>query len=239
MPKAHVLNKYQKVQHRIDADQVAGTYTGYLLKYDWSGQVVVEANKLSVTIEKNNDSLLGSWNEDDSLTIPIHAKLSSNAIVFTEMQYSKTNHYSAFKPEKIVFKQAYLLLDKIGDSIYLSGNIQEYIPHRNEPSKPLYLALVRTKIGSSNNKVAKITPLRAYPNPFGSTVNIDFELKESCNVVTKILTLDGKVVYSNPAGVLAAGSYSLPIQTQQVAAGYYILALHFGNKVTTTKIIKL
>jgi len=117
-----------------------------------------------------------------------------------------------------------------------------------EPAKPMYLALVRTAASTSTDKI-NITnedgslivnnTLRAYPNPFGAVINIDFELKEAVNVVTSIVTIDGKPVYSNAAGVLPAGSYTLPIQTQQIAAGYYILKLQYGNKVRTAKVVKL
>ena len=82
-------------------------------------------------------------------------------------------------------------------------------------------------------------PLRAYPNPFGGTITVDFELNETCTVSTQLLTMDGKVVYNNPAGTLTAGSYTLPLQTQQIAAGYYTLVLHYGNKIRTAKVVKL
>jgi hypothetical protein len=73
--------------------------------------------------------------------------------------------------------------------------------------------LVRTTASTSADKI-NITnedgslivnnTLRAYPNPFGAVINIDFELKEAVNVVTSIVTIDGKPVYSNAAGVLPA-----------------------------------
>ena len=238
MPKTKTVNKYHKIENRVDVNEVAGTYTGYLLKYDWSGQHTIEANKLTVTLEYDKDSLTGIWKEDDSLMVPLHAKLNPKALVFRQMRYSKKNHYSPTLPELAILKQANLQLDKIGDSVYLSGNIEQFIPSRNEPSKPLYIALIRT-IASNKEILVKETPLRAYPNPFGSNITIDFELKETCKVTTQLLTMDGKVVYTNPAGTLTAGSYTLPIQTQQIAAGYYTLALRYGNKLRTTKVIKL
>ena len=230
-----VANQYQKVENRVEGNEVAGTYTGYLLKYDWSGVHPIEANKLTVTLAYDKDSLTGIWNEDDSLSVPIHASLASNAIAFNQMKYSKTNHYS-LKRELTVFKNATLQLDKIGDSVYLSGNIQQFIPNRNEPSKPLYLALVRTKL--DNSKLVSQELLKAYPNPFNNIINIDFELKETCTVSTQIVTLEGKVIYSNLAGTLAAGSYTLPIQTQQIAAGNYLLMLKYGKNIKTTKVLK-
>ena len=84
----------------------------------------------------------------------------------------------------------------------------------------------------------RIVSLNAYPNTFSSNLTIDFELNETCKVSTQLITLDGKVVYDNPAGTLTAGSYTLPIQTQQIAAGYYTLELKYGNKVRASKVVK-
>ncbi len=241
MPQTTTVNKYVKVEHSVNGSEVGGTYTGYLLKYDWSGQNVIEANKLTVTLNCNKDTINGIWAEDDSLSIPVHALLAQRGLLFKQMQYSKTNHYSQDKVELAVFKQANLQLDKIGDSVYLSGNINQFIPSRNEPAKPLFLALVRTKAatGSNANNYVAEQPLRTYPNPFGNTITLDFKLEKTCNVSTQLLTMDGKVVYNNPAGTLTAGSYTLPILTQQVAAGYYTLVLHYGNKIRTAKVVKL
>ena len=95
------------------------------------------------------------------------------------------------------------------------------------------------KLANEDGTTFTQSALRAYPNPFGNTITIDFELKVSCIVTSQLLTMDGKVVYNNPAGKLDIGSYSLPIQTQQVAAGYYTLVVRCGNKIRTAKVIKL
>ena len=84
-----------------------------------------------------------------------------------------------------------------------------------------------------------IDSMNANPNPFSANLSIDFELNETCKVSTQLITLDGKVVYDNPAGTLTAGSCTLPIQTQQIAVGYYTLVLKYGIKVRTSKVVKL
>jgi len=70
-------------------------------------------------------------------------------------------------------------------------------------------------------------------------ITVDFDLTEAAPVTTQITTLQGKVVYSNAAGVLAAGHYTLPIQTQQISAGYYVVMIKYGKQVKSTKIVKL
>ena len=210
---------------------------------------MIEANKLNITLNYTKDSLKGIWIEDDSITLPIQALLTPDALVFNQMQYSKPNHYSYTKPELTFFKKAHLqLTHSDNEAVYLSGNIEQFTPRLNEPERPLYLVLVRTKASTAKGNIAlanedgsliSATPLRVYPNPFGGTITVDFELDKACNVTTQLLTLDGKVVYNNPAGTLAPGSYTLPLQTQKVASGYYTLVLHYGNKIRTAKVVKL
>lgn len=142
--KNKVSNLRQKVKNQIPQENLAGIYNGYLLKYDWSGQHVVEANKLNISLNCNHDSVTGVWIEDDILTLPIKALLTSGTLVFSEMQYSKTSHYSTGQPELYIFEKAHVQLSRSKDGVYLSGTIQQFIPCRNEPAKPLFIALKRT-----------------------------------------------------------------------------------------------
>ena len=248
MPLGNAVNQYHKVEHQIPAGSIIGIYNGFLLKYDWSGKKVVEVSSLKVELKVENDSLKGTWTEADSLIVPIKAHLTPKAMVFEKMQYSKSSHYD-LSPDLLVFNNANLQLTKTTDgTVYLSGNLQQYSPRRKEPSKPLYVALTRTVASVSNQNIDILNEdgstisskgLIAYPNPFGSTITLNFELKEQCKVTTQLVTLDGKVVYTNSAGILTAGYYTLPIQTQEVASGYYTLVLHCGNKIRSTKVVKL
>jgi len=249
MPQKQAVNTYQKIKNTIPVAAVAGIYKGYLLKYDWSGSHVVEATPMEVQIRYENDSIKGLWQEGDSLSIPLNAKLTTEAMMFDKMQYSKINHYSDGKPELAIFQQAKLQLTQAKGQVYIGGNIQQFIPSRNEPAKPQFLALVRTaatvtdtsqqiRITHADGTAITTYALRAYPNPFASIINLDFTLTTASVVSTQLLTLEGKVVCQNQAGKLQAGSYTLPIQTQQLAAGTYLLVLTTGNHKTTTKVLK-
>ncbi len=249
MPKTNnVINQYQKVQQQVAVSDVAGTYQGYLLKYDWSGQYVIEANKLYVTLDVDNDTIKGSWLEDDNIAVPIRAFATNDGIVFDKVSYSKTNHYFPVTPESLEFEKALLKIIKTDTGVYLAGNIKQHRVKVNEPAKPLYLALTRTNSSKENSilhllnddgTLISSSPIRAYPNPFGNSLTIDFNLKESSSVTTQLLTLDGKVVYSCPTTTLTGGDYTLPINVGQVPSGYYIVKLRCGNTVRTAKVVKL
>jgi hypothetical protein len=108
-----------------------------------------------------------------------------------------------------------------------------FSPERKEPSKPLFAALSRKA------PVILKMVVKAYPNPFSSVLNVDFNLLQTATVEVQLISLNGTVVYSNPAGVLEAGWYSLPVQTGHIAAGTYLLKLKYGTGVTIEKIMKL
>jgi hypothetical protein len=244
---SHPLNQYAKVENSVPASNVTGTYKGYLLRYDWSGQHVVQTNQLRLVLHYTNDSLKGIWTEDDSVNIPLAGGLTSQALVFTGMKYRKLSHYNAVIPELLTFQNASLQLVRDKDSLYLTGNLQMFSPERNEPGKPMYVALVRTAMDSSSGTIGlsdtdssslTLGSFAAYPNPFTSTVTVGFTLKTSVRVATQLYTVDGRMVYSNAAGVLGEGSYTLPVQPGALAPGVYVLRFQYGNNIRTVKLVK-
>ena len=238
------IGKYTKVIHSIPANEIDGVYSGYLIRYDWSGQHPVQSSKLNLSLSYTNGALCGQWVEDDTITVALKATLTSNAIVFKNTQYSITDHYSPSKPIVYNFENARLQYAVKGDSVFLAGNLQMFSPDRKEPQKPLYVALIRSKETDSSagqiNFADSITysMLQAYPNPFNDIVTIAFELKETCQVHTQLLALNGNVLYNNAATTLTAGSYTLPLQFKQLPSGMYILKLQYGKQVSTAKVIK-
>ncbi len=243
------INQYSTIPHSLPVNEINGQYQGYLLKYDYSGKNIVQASSLSVRLNcEGNNVITGQWTESDSLILPIKAFLNSNGIAFSNMQYSKTDHYSLTKAVAYNFDKASLQISRLGDSVILTGNILQYSPDTKEPEKPLQAILL--KIGSINgNGTIEFTDkngetlqsqerLTVYPNPFSSNgFNVQLTLPQGCKVYTQLLTLDGRVVYTQPAAMLAKGGYVLPLQPK-VAAGTYLVRLVYGAKTKTATIIK-
>jgi hypothetical protein len=244
---ANPMNKYQRVERSISAGIITGTYTGYLIKYDWSGQNVIGVSPLVLEIAGQNGTIYGIWSEGDSLRVPLAARITSNSIIFLHTTYSRTDHYSPDKPIPYTFEDANLQWVQKEDTVFLAGNIQLFSPLRNEPHKPLSIALTKVGKGTSDELIQftrldgssiRSEQLLAYPNPFKNVVTVDFELKEKCEVATQLIAMDGNVVYTNKAGRLDAGYYTLPLLPNQVAAGVYLLVLRYGNKTKTVKLVK-
>jgi hypothetical protein len=243
-------NKYIKIDNSAAASDIEGNYEGYIMKYDWAGQQIISASRLKVKLIYQYDSLKGEWIEDDTLKMNLQAILTPINLVFKNMNYAKIGHYNKVRPEALKLEKASLSFIKSKDTLFLVGNVQMFATERLEPAKPITIALRRTSttppdstkrikfINEDGSSLAN-KPLSIYPNPFTEVININFEIKQPCKVYTQLFTLSGKIVYSNIAGILEAGSYKLPLQPTQIAAGTYILKLQCGNSTQAVKIIKL
>lgn len=240
------FNQYQPIPHSMPANDVAGTYKGFLVRYDWSGRYIVQSATLNVTLNYDNGRLTGLWEETGSNSITLNAQLTSRALLFADMQYTHADHYDAASPRHYNFENASLQLVKKGDSAYLYGNVSQFSPDTREPEKPIYIALVRTVDPKKSNPASSILlsdlnitagKLQAYPNPFDNYFTVDFDLKESCRVQTLLYAQDGKLVYSGPAAQLEAGAYRLPVKAN-LPPGSYIVKLVYGKNMRTAVMIK-
>jgi hypothetical protein len=248
-PTANPINQYTKIATGLSADELEGSYDGYLIKYDWSGNHIIDVSSLSLQIKYENGKIIGVWLENDSsLNIPLTGLLTKKGLIFKDMKYLKADHYSVGKKLPYNFQNTSLQLIKQKNTFYLSGNLTLYSPLTKEPEKPLFIALIRTRKGNNNAEISFVNDdgsvikskdnLTAYPNPFTNIINVEFELIKKDRVFTQLLTLDGKVLLTTPSTVLNPGKYLLPLQPN-VAAGAYMVRLIKGNKVESIKLIKI
>ena len=243
------LNEFTLVAPHIPSRAlIDGTYNGYVLRYDWSGKYLISSKAIELSFrqpeasDRGPDAIKGTWQEKGETAVPLLAKLSSDSVIFQQTQYKTRDHYSWDKAITYDFKSANLNLSQIGDSVYLSGNIDMFSPERNEPSKPIYLALVRSSAISSSltdslNKVingknradssgiAKIKDARLYPNPFRTSFTVEFILTAKAKVAVQMLNMSGVVVYKKQAELLQKGKYNINISPGRVASGMYIIRL--------------
>ncbi|MCB9297750.1 MAG: T9SS type A sorting domain-containing protein [Lewinellaceae bacterium] len=90
--------------------------------------------------------------------------------------------------------------------------------------------------------LAEATPqLEASPNPFSEQASIRFYLPKAGPALLEIFNLSGQRVWAHDAGQLDAGSYEqlwdgTTGTGQPLASGIYIIRLHLGEKVLTSKL---
>lgn len=238
IPETYSLNHFTKMPPSQPLSKILnGNYKGWLIQYDWSGMHVVNCNKLQVGISLNDTKVTGNWTEPSGDTVAINGHVEGDSIVFSDMLTKRKDHYSLNKPITYKYKDARLNVVQSVDSVYVSGSIGMFSDERNEPSKPMYIALSREleKVLDTAMKVENIY-LKSYPNPFINDLTIEFELPKTESVLVQLVTTDGFVVYNNYGGLLSAGHYKLPMQISSLVSGLYMLKVIHDNQITIIKV---
>lgn len=252
LPQAKVLNEFTPVSPHIpSASLVYGHYTGLVASYDWSGRYLISCSPVEISFQHGaKDSagaIRGTWQTGGGAPVQLSAVLSGDSVLFKNTSYRIRDHYSWNKDITYDFNAANLSLVRQGDSVYLSGNISMFSPGRNEPSKPMYIALVRSEElsaalkdsinaaavkgddGKGNSALAVIKDARVYPNPFSSDFTTEFSLTESAGVSLQLLSMNGAVVYRKPEQLLQKGKYAIVVSPGRISGGMYIIRIISGD----------
>lgn len=251
--KKYSNKPWQPVEHRMDLSLLPGTYAGSIIRYDFSGQHVLEQSPFRLQLEEGKGRLSGWWLESDSLSIPLEAELTSTAVVFNNAAFRRGDHYSPSRAHWQL-QDASLFPLQLGDSVFLTGNVRLYSMDRKEPSAPIYIALTRAieknaadtassrstqETGTDEDTESSgICGLTAYPNPFHAAINVEFELEKAARVHVSIVSIGGTVVTAKNCGRLEKGKHSLQLSTGTLP-GNYVLRVQAGAKVITIGLLKL
>jgi hypothetical protein len=227
---------------------ISGNYTGYLIQYDWSGQNVVNSRKLNFTISGNNGGLTGKWVEDASDSATLTATINNDTIVFTNTSYRRKDYYSPDSAILYNFGKAYLNFVEKSGSYFLAGSVTMFSPEREEPSKPLVIALSQTPVpldipggdGLNNQDSAHAAPrfLSVYPNPFGTTLNVQVALPMKGQVALDVVTMSGQTAYHLDAGTMLAGTHLLSLQVGHLAPATYLLVINYNGYSESVRVVK-
>ena len=247
-----INNGFQAVKHHFPVNNIDGDYTGYAIKFDWSGKHVINKSTLSLKLSVIGKKLTGNWTEDESASTALDAKLTDTAIIFNNTRYSREDHYNMSAPNDLEFKDARFRVLSSGDTAYITGNLQLYSITHKEPEKPTFIMLVRNdnpiQTDSSINVASNVSNLKSsqtdsvkfiiYPNPFTNTLNAQFILKKSCTVRLMVSNLvDARLVYQGLTQQFDAGEHTISINLDGVP-GTYICTLIYGNQLKSAVVFK-
>lgn len=247
---------YRKVKHQLRTNEsgIGGYYTGYAIKYDWSGKNVVGKSRISLQLAQKDNLLVGMWVEDDSVRTEVLAQLTDSALLFRNTGYERTDHFNRTTPNRFQFRNARLQLVRHADSTYLAGNLQLYSASYGEPEKPMYISLTKVLLPAdsvlvvSEPKKAEKTAaaeyalatrkfdLLAYPNPFSHALQVAFSLEQEGKVRFVLSDLSGKTVYIEDQHELS-GRNTRTLHVD-IPAGTYVLKLYAEGKAETAIVVK-
>jgi Zn-dependent metalloprotease len=96
--------------------------------------------------------------------------------------------------------------------------------------------------GTRSNEVTAVTAsekeFTVYPNPFSSTVQVEFELEEEASVTLGIYSLLMQPVVNVTEQRYAAGQHRLTYDLKELPAGVYFVNLRAGDRSITKKIVR-
>jgi hypothetical protein len=105
------------------------------------------------------------------------------------------------------------------------------------PRKNGFVAVGYSKVSAGEPSETEL-PLTVFPNPFGESCRLQFELDERADVQAFIADASGRIVYENNIPNAAYGQHGMVIEkTMLGAAGAYHLTLRAGRKIATRTLV--
>jgi uncharacterized protein len=245
--------EYRKIQHDAVSSpkSFAGDMSGYLIKYDWSGQHILDIKTLHVSMKGNSDTHSFIWEEEDTEPIKINGKFTNEGFKLEKFTYKKSDHYNQI-PEKISFSQLAVKTYQDDQNLYLKANITATADEKKEPERPQSIILIKPLYKATSNAPKEIgistkigdfvvddIVIKAFPNPVSDHVTVVFTLAIGTMVTPYLFNMEGKQLYNGITQSFGKGTATLTIPVRQ-SSGQYIVKLQCGSQDTRTiKIIKL
>jgi TPR repeat protein len=227
---------FQKVKQNPITANISGDYSGYLLRYDFSGQNMISKTPLQINLNQDGKELAGEWKETAGDTVTFTAQIQDDAIVFQNSTIDRTEHFYKGRLATYSFKEAKVQLLQTEESLFLVGNLQLYNIKERENEKPMYLILEK-KQAKTSEVPEVISSVIIHPNPVVTDFNLSFNLAKAVDVTMSIYYITGRPLYTEQWNNLEQGT-----QTKTLAlnapAGYYLLRLTYGTEIKTTLLIK-
>lgn len=227
---------FKKVKQTPITTTISGSYTGKLLRYDWSGQNIISSTALEIDLQQVEKQLTGQWKEIAGDTVAFTAQIQEDAIVFHDSKIDRTEHFYKGSLNAYAFKDAKLQLLQTDESLFLVGNLQLYNIKERENEKPMYLILEKKQTKTSEIPEV-ISSVIIHPNPVVTDFNLSFDLAQAADVTMSIYYLTGRELYSEQWKNLEQGTQTKTLSLS-APSGYYLLRLTYGTEVKTTLLIK-
>ncbi len=232
--------QYMQINALDSLPDINGKYQGILVIYDWSGQYIIKEKILELDLAATDTLVTGMWREDKD-TVFIQATFKDGVLHFQNTQQKRTDRYMPGDPVLYEFTQA--TLETAGSA--LTGNIRMYSPRTMEPERPMYVSLQKQRLAGTGKDKSSPEPqtekeqekLRAYPNPFNSTIQVYFTLEEASSVRVALYNSAGRNVYMSGKKSLSAGEQTLSLNPA-IPTGVYTLKVFAADQTWETIVVK-
>ncbi len=242
-----IPDKYQRTHIDIDNDiQLTGNWDGEIIVYDWSGNEILERQKVNLTVAQTGYSISANWDSDMTHTTS-KGFVQGNEVNFEELKLIAEDAMGGLSVEEI--KNIIFSIVKTDSAVYLKGSVDSYLPDQKEPSYPKLIVLKAGSRVSENlveneateqiNAVSADSPIfNIYPNPFSHKLTIDYRIIKDGNVSINLYNIAGsKVMGIKPESFCVTGYYSHDIELD-LNPGTYLIEIVQDETHQVRKVIK-
>ena len=233
---------YRKVAHYLPSDRAKGEYTGYAIKFDWSGKHIIATSELKVKLKVKKGEFEAEWQEGNEVPVNLMGTVTDSSIMFKDIIYQSFDHYHQKEANQLRLEEAVLQMTKNGEHSIIAGNIKRYSLTHKEPEKPMFIMLINSRrnqfLPVNNEQETDSVNFRQYPNPFIHSFDVSYSLKEKSQVSIILSNVqNGNIVYRSNVQMKEAGEHTQKVAVN-VPPGYYVVTLNYGNKLKSAIIYK-
>ena len=215
-----------------DTTLLKGTYSGYVVLYDWSGRHVIGEKPVIMSIARTGNEVYG-YIILGTDSVPFKADITTEGNLRFKKSYVRLNERYTFNG-KVKYKLDSASLDIWRDKI--RGSLSLYSLSQKEPERPMYMELYRDG-NFDKDKGDAYNYIGITPNPFDSQFDAIFELKESSAAIVRVFDKFGMLVWQQDLGTLEAGKHRITL-CPDIRQGYHVLNISAFKQALRTIIVK-
>lgn len=220
-----------------DTAMLAGSYSGVLVMYDWSGSHIIGEKPVAMTLHNIADRISGEL-QINSDTVDFHGGITADGtIAFQSGALEMKERYTG-ETIPVNYRMDYARLNN--EDGKLSGRLALYSLKLYEPERPMYIELNREWLGNNadkHNNEGK-DEISIAPNPFDYQFDAMFKLQQGAtNVTALIFNRDGILIERISLGDLEAGEHRITLMPS-ISSGLYVLNIKAGSQTLRTIIKK-
>lgn len=212
-------------------------YTGYWVKYDWSGEHIVEAVPIRLICHGSATDLTGRLTFEGRDIDYVFSGVvdNNNTLVARRLTLKRHDRYIQSDDDNLGINSIELGLYAENTDELLIGQVRGFSSFEQEPERPIRLLLhaVPEPQSASHKIEALLTP---NPTDGPCNIRIDLEQDDTCQIM--VFDVNGRLVHEGTTVHLAKGSYLYPLAVE-LAAGTYFISMKFTQEFKTLRLIKI
>lgn len=213
-------------------------YTGFWVKYDWSGEYILEAQKIDLTCSGGDKGMACKLTfPDQGVEYTFSGSIADNNTFSSQRFTSRRNDRYVDSADDLlsIDHLDFGLYHTVSDETILLGAVNGESTFEREPERPIKLML---QAKPSNSTVSQQAKVSLSPNPVIDqfAINLELPIDDACRIV--VHDMNGQLIYQSSQTKLTRGSYVFPLMLD-LQPGTYFVSLQFNYDFQTLRFVKI